>query len=64
MAKANPIEIQKHLKGIDYPASKEDIIKHAEGHGADEELKSLLEELPEDEYETPAAVNKAIGQIE
>jgi hypothetical protein len=63
MAKANPIEIQKHLKGMNYPASREDIIQHAEEHGADEDLRSLLEELPEDEYETPADVNKAIGQI-
>lgn len=64
MAKVNPIEVQKHLKGIDYPANKQDIIKHAEKQGADEELRSLLEELPEDEYETPTDVNRAIGQIE
>jgi hypothetical protein len=64
MAKANPIEIQKHLKGIDYPASKEEIIQHAEENGIDDDLRSLLEELPEDEYETPTDVSKAIGQIE
>ncbi len=64
MAKVNPIEVQKHLKGIDYPVSKEDLIKHAEKNGADETLRSLLNELPEDEYETPTDVNKAIGQIE
>ena len=64
MAKVNPIEVQKHLKGIDYPVSKDDLIKHAEKNGADEALRSLLSELPEDEYETPTDVNKAIGQIE
>jgi hypothetical protein len=64
MAKANPIEIQKHLKGIDYPASKEDIIQHAEENGINDDLRSLLEELPEDEYETPTDVSKAISQIE
>lgn len=64
MAKVNPIEVQKHLKGIDYPVNKENLIKHAEQNGADEELRSRLEELPEDEYETPTDVNKAIGQIE
>lgn len=30
MAKVNPIDVQKHLKGLDYPATKEDVIKHAE----------------------------------
>lgn len=64
MAKVNPIEVQKHLKGIDYPVSKKDLVKHAEKNGADETLRSLLNELPEDEYKTPTDVNKAIGQVE
>ncbi|MER3433395.1 MAG: hypothetical protein C4288_08185 [Leptolyngbya sp. ERB_1_1] len=64
MAKVNPIEVQKHLKGIDYPVSKEDLVKHAEKNGADETLRFLLNDLPEDQYETPADVNKAIGKVE
>lgn len=64
MAKVNPIEVQKHLKGLDYPASKEDVIKHAEKNGADEELKALLKDLPAEEFEKPTDVNKAIGQVE
>ncbi|MBD1845862.1 DUF2795 domain-containing protein [Cyanobacteria bacterium FACHB-63] len=64
MAKVNPIEVQKHLKGLDYPATKEDVIKHAEKNGADEELKALLNDLPDEEFEKPTDVNKAIGQVE
>jgi hypothetical protein len=64
MARVNPIEVQKHLKGIDYPVGKEDLIKHAQQNGADEDLQSMLEELPDEEYETAADVSKAIGQIE
>jgi hypothetical protein len=40
------------------------LIKHAQENGADDDLSSMLEELPEEEYETPADVSKAIGQIE
>jgi len=29
MAHANPIQIQKFLKGVDDPASKQDLIKNA-----------------------------------
>jgi hypothetical protein len=29
MAKVNPIQLQKHLKGMDYPASKQDLINYA-----------------------------------
>ena len=62
MSKVNPIQLQKHLKGIDYPASKKAIIEHAERNGADETAKSALEQIPDQEYETPAEVSKAIGQ--
>jgi hypothetical protein len=65
MAKANPVQIQKHLKGVDYPANKEVLIQHAQKQGADRNIISLLEKLPEDEeYETPTDLNKAIGDIE
>lgn len=65
MAKANPVELQKHLKGVDYPASKEELIEIATEQGADKQLISLLEQLPDDEeYENPAELNKAIGEIQ
>jgi len=65
MAKVNPIQVQKYLKGIDYPASKNDLIKCAEEHGADDNVRSTLEQLPDKEqFETPADVSKAIGEIE
>lgn len=64
MAKANPIQLQKHLKGIEYPASKQDLIEHAKQHGADDNAISVFEQLPDEEYETPADVSKAIGDTE
>ncbi|MBD2496053.1 DUF2795 domain-containing protein [Nostoc sp. FACHB-280] len=65
MAKANPVEIQKHLKGMDYPASKQELVQHAQKQGADRKVLSLLEQLPDnEEFENPTDVNKAIGEIE
>jgi Protein of unknown function (DUF2795) len=64
MSKANPISLQKYLKGIDYPAQKQDLIDHAQQHGANEDVISTLEQLPEEEYETPAEVSKAVGAAE
>ena len=64
MAKVNPIELQKHLKGVDYPASKEELLQHAQQQGADEKVREILEQLPDEEYETPAEVNKAVGEME
>ncbi|MBE9166999.1 DUF2795 domain-containing protein [Pleurocapsales cyanobacterium LEGE 06147] len=64
MAVVNPVQVQKFLKGVDYPASKQDLIEHAKQQGADENVCSTLEQLPDEEFETPAAVSKAIGDIE
>jgi hypothetical protein len=64
MAQANPIQIQKHLKGVDYPASKEELIEHAQQQDPDEDILSILEQLPDQEFETPAEVSKAIGNLQ
>jgi len=63
MAKINPVQIQKNLKGIDYPVSKQDLVKHAQKNGADESVCATLEKLPDREYETPTEVSKAIGKM-
>ncbi|BAZ52523.1 DUF2795 domain-containing protein [Nostoc sp. CENA67] len=65
MAKANPVEVQKHLKGVDYPADKQELIQHAKQHKADQDVISLLEQLPDNQqYKNPADLNKALGEIE
>ena len=64
MAKVNPLQVQKFLGGLDYPASKQDLIKRAEQEGVDENDRSIREQLPDGDYETPADVSKAIGKVE
>lgn len=64
MAKVNPIQLQKFLKGLDYPASKQEIVSHAEDHGADEQVLSTLRELPDEEYESPVDVSEAVGELQ
>jgi hypothetical protein len=65
MTKTNPVEIQKHLKGVDYPADKQELMKHAQQQKADKQILSLLDKLPEDEeFENPAELNKALGDIQ
>lgn len=54
----SPIEVQKALKDIDYPASKKDLIKHAKKHDARKEVIEDLDKLPEKEYTNAAAVSK------
>ena len=63
MATINPIQLQKYLKGMDYPARKADLIKRAEQNGADDQVRSTLEQLPDQEFDSAADVSKAIGAI-
>lgn len=59
MAHANPIQIQKYLKGVDYPADKATLIQTAKDQGADESICASLEQLPDEEFQTPADVSEA-----
>ncbi|HEY9878588.1 MAG TPA: DUF2795 domain-containing protein [Leptolyngbyaceae cyanobacterium] len=58
----SPIAISKAIKGIDFPASKEDLIEHAKQNKAEQEVMEVLENLPEDDFETVADVEKAYGE--
>lgn len=64
MSKVNPIQLQKHLKGVDYPAKKQELIEHAQKQGADENALSALQQIPDEEYDSPTDVTKAISNVE
>jgi hypothetical protein len=57
----NPIQIQKFLGGIDYPASKDDIISTAEKSGADDNVLETLRGIPDKSYDGPTAVSEAVS---
>ena len=61
MAKVDPIELQKALGGVNYPADKDELVKHAQGKNADDEVLAALKNLPDKKYETPADVNKEVS---
>lgn len=63
-SKANPVTIEKYLKGIDFPADKDDIIACAEDNEAPEDVLDTLELLPERAYTDAADVARGYGEIE
>ncbi len=60
----SPAYIQKYLAGIDYPANKQDLINHAKKNNADRDVISVLQDMPEQQYNSAADVSKAIGRVE
>jgi Protein of unknown function (DUF2795)/PRC-barrel domain len=62
-AKANPIEVQKFLEGVRYPTERHDLVAEAGRQGASNEVRSTLERLPDERFETPTDVSEAIGKL-
>jgi hypothetical protein len=62
--KMNPVQIQKFLDGIDYPANKQSLIDTARKNGADDKVMSMLNKLPDQDFNSPADVSRALGNLE
>ncbi len=60
---ANPIQVQKYLKGVDYPCSKRDLVEKARSEGADQTVLSTLEQIADRTYNGPSAVAEEIGKL-
>lgn len=58
----SPVAIQKALAGVDYPTTRERLAEVARSHHADREIVGLIDKLPDKDYDSPAAVSKAISR--
>ena len=56
----SPIDIQKALGGMDYPATKEQIVEHAQQHGGSDDVLEALRKIEDREYEGPSGVSSAV----
>ena len=64
MARENaaPIQVQKFLKGVKYPASKGDLIEQAKRNKADKNVISMLEALEDKKFNGPTDISKIISE--
>ncbi len=62
--RANPVVVEEHLKGIHYPANKEDLLKTAKKNDAPGDVVSTLLRLPAKEYTSPIDVNHELGMLD
>jgi hypothetical protein len=56
-----PIELQKYLSGVDYPASKDDLVRTAEEQGAPDDLLEALRSASSDSFDSPTDVSSAVS---
>lgn len=57
-------DMQKYLSDMQYPANKYELIEYARSKGADEDIISELENLPEDmNYKSEDDVKRAMENV-
>ncbi|WP_186050935.1 DUF2795 domain-containing protein [Burkholderia gladioli] len=58
-----PVDLQKALEGVDYPAVKSDLVRCArDAHAAGQLVEGLLR-IPDREYASPASVAKELAKL-
>ncbi|HNY64012.1 MAG TPA: DUF2795 domain-containing protein [Deltaproteobacteria bacterium] len=57
-------EIEKFLRGTQYPASKNDLNKQARDNQAPDIIIDLINNLPQRRFNSPMEVSRAIEEIE
>jgi hypothetical protein len=62
MAQAEFIKVQKFLGGTSYPATKEQLVEHARSSKADQDVLDALLGIPDQEYDGPNEVSKAVAR--
>jgi hypothetical protein len=61
--KINPIQLQKFLGGIDYPADKQTVVATAREHDAPGDVNEFLERLSMQRFISPNDISEAAGRI-
>jgi Protein of unknown function (DUF2795) len=56
--------VTHHLKGIEFPASKEDLLERAGNNGAGQDVLEALHCLPDEEFGSLADVLRAYGELD
>lgn len=62
--KASPAAIERYLKGISFPASKDDLVSKAKENKAPSDVMHILNQFEEHQYNSPIDVSKEVGRIE
>ncbi|PPQ39009.1 DUF2795 domain-containing protein [Rhodopila globiformis] len=57
-----PANITHYLKGMDFPASRQDLEQCAKDNGAEKEVLETIHGMPDGKFETMADVMKAYGK--
>ena len=62
--KASPAAIERYIKGIHFPADKDDLLQKAKSNGAPQDVLNVLNRFTEKEYSSVVEVAKETPHAE
>ena len=57
------VQFQEYLAGLDYPVSREDLVRWGQENGASTEMLQMLRALPAEQFASPADLNEALSTL-
>ncbi|PWR06592.1 hypothetical protein DKT68_21830 [Micromonospora acroterricola] len=57
------VQLQEYLAGLDYPVSREDLVRWAQENGASTAMLQMLHSLPVEQFESPDELNAALTTV-
>lgn len=61
--KVSAAQLQVYLKGMSYPANKQQIVDHAKSNNAPDNVMNFLRRLPERQYGRPTDIEQEFGKM-
>ncbi|MEU4770658.1 DUF2795 domain-containing protein [Micromonospora sp. NPDC023633] len=57
------VQLQEYLAGLDYPVSREDLVRWGQENGVSTEMLQTLRALPAEEFDSPAELSEALNTL-
>ncbi|SCL39458.1 Protein of unknown function [Micromonospora rhizosphaerae] len=57
------VELQEYLAGLDYPVSREDLVRWGQENGVSTDVLQMLKALPAEEFHSPAELSEALSSL-
>ncbi len=59
----SPVNVTNYLRGIQFPVTRDDLIRHARNQGADDDIIQVLNGMPDRRYNDMADVMGGYGEF-
>ncbi|MFG2056942.1 DUF2795 domain-containing protein [Micromonospora sp. NPDC048930] len=57
------VQWQEFFAGLDYPVSREDLVRWCQENGGSTEMLQMLKALPVEEFDSPAELGEALNTL-